>query len=134
VPRSLLLALLFAVAACRSVPDAPTAIDYDHEACTHCRMLIGDPRWAAQLVTDDGDVLDFDDPGCLMTYVGAHHPAIHRMWFRDSRADRWLAADDARFVRGAPTPMGFGFAAVDRATPGAITLADAEAAVAARAP
>ena len=114
----------------RTVPDAPVAIDYDQEACAHCRMLIGDPRYAAQLVTTGGDVLDFDDPGCLMTYVARHHPAVHRLWFRDARADRWLAADEVGFVPGATTPMGFGLAAVPRATPGALTLAQAEAAVA----
>jgi copper chaperone NosL len=124
--------LAAAVTAChRTVPDGPVTIDYDQEACAHCKMLIGDPRYAAQLVTTGGDVLDFDDPGCLMTYLARHHPAVHRIWFRDARADRWLAAADAGFVPGAQTPMGFGLAAVPRATPGALPLAAAEAAVAA---
>src|SRR5262245_49367111 len=99
---------LACIAACRSVPDAPTAIAYDREACAHCHMLIGDSRYAAQLVTDDGDVLDFDDAGCALVYLAEHRPAVHRLWFRDTRADRWLAAPDARFVAGAATPMGYG--------------------------
>src|SRR6185436_17764415 len=62
------LVILACAAACRSIPDAPTAIAYDREACAHCHMLIGDPRYAAQLVTEAGDVLDFDDPGCALRY------------------------------------------------------------------
>ena len=107
---------------CHSVPDAPSAIDSDHEACAHCKMLIGDPRFAAQLVTDDGDMLDFDDPGCLLRYVADAHPAVHRMFFRDSHGARWLVAPSVAFV-ATPTPMGYGYAAVDLTTPGAVPLA-----------
>lgn len=105
------LLVLALVAACRSIPDAPVAIAYDREACTHCHMLIGDPRYAVQLVTDAGDVLDFDDPGCALRYLAQAHPAVHRLWFHDAASDRWIAAADVRFARGATTPMGSGLAA-----------------------
>ena len=118
---------LCCVAACSTTRDAPTAIAYDREACTHCHMLIGDARYAVQLVTDAGDVLDFDDPGCALRYVAEVHPAIHRLWFRDHRRDAWIAAGDVRFVRGAATPMGYGLAA-DLA--GTVRLDDASALVA----
>lgn len=117
------LAITIAVAiGCHSVPDAPTTIDFDHEPCAHCRMLIGDPRYAAQLVTDAGDVLDFDDPGCLLRYVADVHPAVHRMFFHDARGAGWLVGPDVAFVV-ATTPMGYGYAAVAPATPGAVPLA-----------
>jgi hypothetical protein len=119
-----LLVLVWFAAACRSIPDAPTAIAYDREPCAHCRMLIGDSRFAAQLVTDAGDVLDFDDPGCALRYLVQHRPAVHRLWFRDHRSDRWTAASDVRFVRGVDTPMGSGLAA-DAA--GTLRLAEATA-------
>jgi copper chaperone NosL len=121
---ALFLACIVALgaAACRHVADAPTAIDYDHEACAHCRMLVGDPRYAAQLVTETGDVL----------YLDEHAPRIHRIWFRDSLADRWLAADAAAFVSGAATPMGYGFAAVARGTSGAVGLDQVRAQLRAR--
>lgn len=127
----LVIALL---AACRSVPDAPTAIAYDREACAHCRMLIGDPRFAAQLVTTDGDVLDFDDPGCALAYLAEVHPKVHRLWFRDAARDRWIAAGEVRFVRGAETPMGSGLSATDASTPGGLDLDHATAIAARRAP
>ena len=127
------LVWLACIAACRSVPDAPTQIAYDREACAHCHMLIGDPRYAAQLVTDDGDVLDFDDPGCALAYLAEVHPRVHRLWFRDASGDRWIAAADVRFVRGADTPMGSGFAA-SATSAGGIDLDRATALIARRAP
>lgn len=124
--RALLLAA-WCVMACHAMPDTPTPIAYDREPCAHCRMLIGDARFAAQLVTGAGDVLDFDDPGCALRYLAEARPAIHRLWFRDRRLDRWTAASEVRFVRGVETPMGSGLAA-DAA--GTISLDEASAIVA----
>ena len=132
--RALVALALCSAVACRSVPDEPTAIAYDREACAHCHMLIGDRRFAAQLVTADGDILDFDDPGCALRYLAEAHPAIHRLWFRDPGRDRWLAASGVRFARGADTPMGYGLAAADPATRDALTFDQATALVAQRAP
>ena len=114
----------------RTVPDGPQPVVWNQQACAHCRMAVGEPAYAAQLITTAGDVLFFDDPGCLMTYVEQHHPAIHRIWFHDRAADRWLSAAAVGFVPGATTPMGFGLAATDRTTPGALSLDQARARVA----
>lgn len=121
------LALGLAFAACSRGDRGPVAIAYDHEACTHCHMLIGDPRYAAQLITTEGDVRSFDDPGCLLVYLAEQHPHVRALWFRDSRADRWLSGADTRFLPGAQTPMGWGFAAVPAGTPGALSLDEATA-------
>ncbi|HET7503259.1 MAG TPA: hypothetical protein VFK02_19700 [Kofleriaceae bacterium] len=120
--------------ACRSLPDAPTAIAYDRESCAHCHMLIGDPRYAVQLVTADGDVLDFDDPGCALAYLARAPRHVHRLWFRDAARDRWIAAADVRFVRGADTPMGYGLAATDATARRTLTLDQAAIVVAGRGP
>ena len=124
---TLTLVLVLVLAACGRAGRGPTSIAYDHEACAHCHMLIGDPRYAAQLVTEAGDVLDFDDPGCLLVYLAEQHPRVRALWFRDSRADRWLGGDEVRFVPGAATPMGWGLAAVSAETPGALSLEAATA-------
>ena len=109
----------------RPLPDEPVAIVWNREPCAHCHMLVGEPAFAAQLVTRAGDVVVFDDPGCLLRYLAEHKPEVHRIWFHDSTADRWLSPDDVGFVGGAPTPMNYGWAAVPAATPGAIALDDA---------
>lgn len=108
-----------------TVPDEVQPIAWNRQACAHCRMLIGDPHHAAQLVTDDGDVWSFDDPGCALRYIAEHHSRVHRSWFHDSRGDRWLGVDDVGFLTGGSTPMGSGLLAVERGTPGAIDLAAA---------
>jgi copper chaperone NosL len=109
----------------QSVPDTVQAIEWNRQPCAHCQMLIGDPRYAAQLITTDGDIVSFDDPGCALRYVAGHHPHIHRLWFHHSVDERWLPAEQAAFTTGATTPMGSGLAAVDARSPGAIDLPEA---------
>jgi copper chaperone NosL len=113
-------------------PEAPRAIVWDREPCAHCHMLISDPAFAAQLETTAGDLPAFDDPGCLLAYQAEHGASVRRTWFHHSQEDRWIAGDRVAFERVPRTPMGYGLAAVDAGTPGAISLAAAKAAVASR--
>ena len=57
----------------------------------------------------------------------ADHPeeSIHAIWFHHSLEDRWLRSDAAGFVTATATPMGYGWAAVERNTPGAKEAIDA---------
>ena len=65
------------LAACgRSSQPAPIA--FDREPCAHCRMLISDPAFAAQLENADGEVASFDDPGCLLAAL-SYLPIYHAM-------------------------------------------------------
>jgi copper chaperone NosL len=123
-----LVALAAALAAC-GPPEGPQPIVWDREPCAHCRMLISDPAFAAQLHTTDGAVESFDDPGCLFARLAARRPAVHALWFHHVREDRWLRADAVAFERVDPTPMDFGLGAVDAGTPGALSLEQAQARV-----
>lgn len=116
-----LVALVLGVTAC-GPPDGPQPIAWDREACAYCRMLISDPAFAAQLQDADGGIENFDDPGCLFARLDARQPRVHALWFHHVREDRWMAGDAVAFVRVAPTPMNFGFGAVDLATPEAIPM------------
>ena len=122
----------------RPPPDDVQPIAWNQQACAHCQMLIGEPGHAAQLITEAGDVLSFDDPGCALRYLAERAPRVHRLWFHHAHAERWLAADAVAFTTGATTPMASGLAAVDRGAAGALDLAAATraatAAVAAAAP
>src|SRR5690606_32754237 len=126
-----LLAGALLLAAC-GPPEGPQPIAWDREPCAHCRMLISDPAFAAQLHRSDGTVESFDDPGCLFERLAAPGAPVHALWFHHLREDRWLAADAVAFLPVTPTPMDFGFGAVDAGTPDALPLAAARAAVAAR--
>ncbi len=114
------------------LPSGPEPVAWDRASCAHCHMHVGDAHFAAQLQTIDGDVLNFDDPGCLFLYERERRPATHAVYFHHSREDRWLRRDEAGFIPAERTPMGFGFAAVARGTPGAISADETARRVASR--
>jgi hypothetical protein len=111
--------------------DAPEPIAWDDEPCAHCHMLIGERGFAAQLATEEGRVLDFDDPGCLLRYLAEAHPHVHAVYFHHASEDRWLTGDVVAFRRVATSPMGWGLAAVDRKEPHDLERAAAAAEIAA---
>ena len=113
-------------------PDGPVPVVWDSEVCGHCKMHVGDPRFAAQLQTVDGVVLNFDDPGCLLEHLASHDTPIHALYFRNHQADGWLSEDEAGFVGVDDSPMGYGIAAVPRGTAGAQGIDWAKAQVEAR--
>lgn len=106
------------------LPDEVQPIAWNAEACAHCHMLIGDPAFAAQVITDDGSVRSFDDPGCAARYIRDHRDRIHRAWFHAGRGDQWIPLADVGFVRVPASPMGYGVMAVPNTTRGALTLED----------
>jgi copper chaperone NosL len=130
MPRTGAIALCLLAFACRTT-DRPAPIVYDREPCAHCRMLISEPRFAAQLETAHGEIRSFDDPGCLLAELDAASNA-RRVWFHHVREDRWLDGADVAFEEVAETPMGYGLGAVDAHTPGAIPLESARTRVRAR--
>jgi len=104
------------------LPDTVQPIAWNTEACAHCHMLIGDPAFAAQVVTVNGEVLSFDDPGCAATYIKKHRAHVHRAWFH--AGEHWLPLDEVRFARVAHSPMGSNVIAVVKSTPGSLALED----------
>jgi len=96
---------------------------WDRVACARCHMLVSDPAFAAQLHTPAGEVLFFDDPGCLLLQRAEAPDPEARAFFHDSRGARWLSEAEVGFVPVDETPMGHGLAAVARAdTPAALGL------------
>jgi copper chaperone NosL len=113
-------------------PEGPQPIVYDREPCAHCRMLISEPRFAAQLESQAGEVLSFDDPGCLLAELATRSSDVRALWFHHHREDRWLDGEHVGFLEVGQSPMGYGLAAVEVGTPGALSLAQARERVAAR--
>lgn len=102
-----------------TLPEGPVPVVWDGEVCAHCKMHVGDPRFAAQLQTTAGDVLNFDDPGCLFDYLHANEAAVHALYFRNHESDGWLSGAEAGFLSVEDSPMGYGIRAVPKSTPGA---------------
>ena len=82
--------------------------------------------------TEDGEVRSFDDPGCLLASLAARPEPVRALWFHHLREDRWLTGEQVAFEETSGTPMGYGLGAVDAGAPGALSLEQARARVAAR--
>lgn len=99
-------------------PSGPLEPVWDFERCAHCGMHLAERAYAAQLHTDSGEVVFFDDPGCLLLWQ-AETGSAGTAYFHHAEDERWIAESDAVFVSAAQTPMGWGLAVIDRATVGA---------------
>jgi hypothetical protein len=120
-------AALFFILRSEALPSGPVDVVWDHTQCAECRMSVSERAYAAQLQTEDGQVLNFDDPGCLFRY-GIHNDiAVHAVWYRHVREDRWVAEAKAAFVESGPSPMGYDLGAVDAGTEGAQPAAEVRA-------
>lgn len=127
-----LAAALAGVAAVRVLeraPAGPIEPAWDRQVCAHCRMHLSERGFAAQLHTAEHEVLFFDDPGCLFLWQAESEAQPAAIYFHHLREERWLAESEAGFVQVSPTPMGWGFGAVDRDQAEAVAPAAARAGV-----
>lgn len=110
--RRSIVAYLVVLVACS---EATTAVEpvWGKQPCAHCHMLVSDPTTAAQLLTQAGERLHFDDVGCLIEYVAARGGEVALAWVRDARG-QWGNALRARYRSGGSTPMGYGFVVDER--------------------
>ncbi len=100
-----------------TLSEGAVPIVWDGEVCAHCKMHVGDPRFAAQVQTTTGDVLNFDDPGCLFDYLQSHEVSVHALYFRNYEEDGWLTESEVAFLPVEDSPMGYGIRAVPKDTP-----------------
>lgn len=109
------LALVVSAAGCTAQADGPPEIVLDRDACSHCRMLISEARYAAAFRAADGSTRVFDDIGCLKNAAGSTEGP--RIWVHDASDDAWMDAGDATFVVSPDirTPMAGGVLAFRRA-------------------
>jgi hypothetical protein len=119
------LSLAALVLACQTARTGPVPIVWDAEACAECRMHVGEPRFAAQLQTTDGQILNFDDPGCALRFVARERPSIAELYFHHHEEDTWLTRSQTAFARASTSPMGYGLGATTADTPGALSVAQA---------
>ena len=53
------------IASCGSEPEP---INYGHDECEFCRMLVTDNKYGAELVTDKGKIYKFDSIECMIEF------------------------------------------------------------------
>ena len=124
--RVLFHAAALALLLLASCDDSNVAKDpvWGKQPCGSCAMLVSDPHAAAELTTEDGTRVFFDDPGCMATYLEERHPHVRASWVRDD-VGHWADAKSAHFSGNAKTPMDYGFVAT---TSGTSSWGDVEAA------
>ncbi len=60
------LLLLLPLLSCNPTPES---INFGKDSCVHCKMLIMDQKWGAEIVTSKGKIFKFDDLNCLVIYL-----------------------------------------------------------------
>ena len=58
--------LLFLTVIFYACTPSPEPINYGKDECEHCRMMITDDKYGAEIVTDKGKVFKFDSIECLI--------------------------------------------------------------------
>ncbi len=123
--------MLSLVWSCNSVPDySPRKVNYERDVCAQCLMGVANIHYAAQAINAQGDVLWFDDIGCLSKYMtGPQWKKFVagkkvQVWVGDSqRKAKWLDAEKAYYTYGTHTPMGYGYSAVEEPNDSTYTFA-----------
>ena len=89
------------VIACRMTDAQPAQLDPAHDACSYCRMVVSDLRFASQIVAPYEEPRFFDDLGCLTHYLNAGPlPKDARIFVADHRIKVWIPGDRAVYTLG----------------------------------
>jgi copper chaperone NosL len=107
----MLFVLAFVLSACGGSDYAPRAIKEETDRCAACNMLVRDDRYAAQIITKDGQAFKFDDIGCLYEWMAENGTeSIGAAYVRDYRSEAWIRREKAYYVYDPSfqTPMAHG--------------------------
>lgn len=82
---------------------------YGQDLCSECRMTLVDPKYASVLVTKDGEILKFDDIGCMALFEKKNQIQSAWAWVHDGITESWIERSKAYYVwdEKLATPMGF---------------------------
>jgi copper chaperone NosL len=116
-PKRLCVTLLLGalwLAGCGKPKFEPVEIAAE-DMCAFCKMAISEKPYAAEFLNRDGDVLKFDDIGCMASYVAEKKvgDSVAAFFVVDFHTKRWLKAEEADFIISPNfhTPMGGGMVA-----------------------
>ncbi len=103
----LFIAILYA---CSSKP-TPEPIHVGEDVCANCRMAIIELQFASEIILSSGEVLKFDDLGCLASRLkNLENLMTQNIFVNDYMTKEWINSEKAVIVRGSTmqTPMGSG--------------------------
>lgn len=121
------IAALVVVSGCKGEPErGPVEIKFGRDTCDYCRMIISDPRFAAQIRGGPKHkAFKFDDIGDAVFFLDEQswksEPDVEFFVMDVEDGKTWLDARKAHFQVDMVSPMAYGFGAVVNARPGTIT-------------
>lgn len=89
--------------------------------CPECNMDVEELDYAVQLITKEGDTYFFDDVGCVVLWLETHTPDTQIILTKTLDTHEWIDATKAWYSRIAPSPMGYGFGAVEHKKEGLVS-------------
>lgn len=111
-PSAAAIAIALAIWQFQNPREGVRSIVWGEQSCEECHMSIDDPSFAAQLQAEDGQVFDFDDPGCLFNYLLRKSPSVHAIYFHAMNGRQWLRENETAFIATKRSPMGYDLGAV----------------------
>jgi copper chaperone NosL len=88
----------------------------ENTVCAFCNMKVYPKdhelgKFTAKLVKENGEVLFFDDVGCLLNYERDQSQKAIKKYVRDYNSFDWIEAEKATIVKAdIKTPMNYGYA------------------------
>lgn len=106
---TLIAAAVLGLAGCGGgAAPAPRDITPGVDVCADCHMTVDDPLESAQWVESGGRVHTFDEPGCMLRWLGHHDAEGGAGFVADWASGDWIPVDHAWLVRGGSrTDMGY---------------------------
>ena len=110
----LMACVLLLIAACDR---GPQEIRIGQQECDHCRMMISQEQFAAQLITQQGRQYAFDAIECMAAFVDSGDGTeldIHSLWVPDFHdPGNWMEAETAWYLQSDDlrSPMALNFSA-----------------------
>ena len=90
-------------------------------SCATCKMDVQALDYATQAVKQNGDTYFFDDIGCMVLWLKEHRKEVVKIYVKTLDTHQWIEAEKAHYSRIAPSPMGYGFGAVEASKKGLIS-------------
>jgi len=94
--------------------------------CSDCNMDVEDLNYAAEIITNNGNTYFFDDIGCVVLWSQKHKQEIAKMFTQTLDTHKWIEVKKAWYSRISPSPMGYGFAAIENKKEGLILYDEME--------
>lgn len=115
----------------------PVEIIYGRDSGTFCKMIISDPRFAAEIREGKGKkVYKFDDIGDAIHWLKGvtwKQTPETEFWVMDmATGKKWLDARKVWYLPGQHSPMEYGYGAMSEQSAGTISFSDMRKAVLAR--